>query len=130
MNTEGEAIIKGAKYIVLAAVIFVIAAILSFVPRREEKHDTWQVEVKVLEKAVVQMEGTQVYLLRTEDRDGNEALYEINEKALNERLGEEDVFQEIQEEKHYKFRVAKKESYDSHYPVVCGAVSLIEGFSQ
>ena len=70
MNTEGEAIIKGAKYIVLAAVIFVIAAALSFVPRRGENHDTWQVEVKVLEKVVVEIEEAEVYLLRTEDRDG------------------------------------------------------------
>ncbi|MCI8517482.1 MAG: hypothetical protein HFG75_11565 [Hungatella sp.] len=130
MNTEGEAIIKGAKYIVLAAVIFVIAAALSFVPRRGENHDTWQVEVKVLEKVVVEIEEAEVYLLRTEDRDGNEALYEINKKALNERLSEEDVFQEIKEEKHYKFRVAEKETYGSHYPTVCGAVSLIDGFSQ
>ena len=50
------------------AVLIVIA--LSFIPRREDNHDTWLVEVKVLEKVIAEMDGEQekeenaVYLLK------------------------------------------------------------------
>ena len=83
-----------------------------------------------VQKALREMDGEQVYLLKTEDREGREALYEINQEALNERLKVEGVYGEFKSGKYYKFRVAGKERYDSHYPVVCGAVSLIEGFSE
>lgn len=129
MDREREFIKGIGKYMVLAAALVVIAALLALVPRRDEKRDNWMVEVKVIEKAVSQMDGESVYLIRTEDKDGREAIYEINKKALNERLEVESVFQEIKEEKYYKFKMADRDEYDTHYPVVCGAVSLIEGFS-
>ena len=130
MNTEDAFALKGIKYIVLAAVAVLIVIALSFIPRREDNHDTWLVEVKVLEKVIAEMDGEQVYLLKTEDREGREALYEINQEALNERLKVEGMYGEFKSGKYYKFRAAGKERYDSHYPVVCGAVSLIEGFSE
>ena len=130
MNTEDAFALKGIKYIALAVAGAALVIALSFIPRREENRDTWLVEVQVLEKVIAEMDGEQVYLLRTESREGQEALYEINQGALNERLTVEGVYEEIKDKKYYKFRVAGKEKYDSHYPVVCGAVSLIEGFSE
>lgn len=130
MNRERE-LIKGiVKYIVVAVALLVIVAVLALVPRRDEKSDNWMVEVRVMEKAVSEMDGESVYLIRTVDKDGREAIYEINKKALNERLEVESVFQEIKEEKYYKFKMADRDEYGTHYPVVCGAVSLIEGFSK
>lgn len=131
MNTEGGFIKSGMKYILLGVVLILVVAVLSVIPRREEIHnDTWMVEIKVVEKAVSQIDGEDVYVIRTEDRDGREAIYEINKKALNERLEVEGVYNEIKEGKYYKFKMADREEYDSHYPVICGAVSLIEGFSE
>ena len=85
MNTEDAFALKGIKYIVLAAVAVLIVIALSFIPRREDNHDTWLVEVKVLEKVIAEMDGEQVYLLKTEDREGREALYEINQEALDRK---------------------------------------------
>ncbi len=130
MNRESEFIRGMMKYVVLAAALVVIVGVLAIIPRREDKRDNWMVEVRVIEKVISEMDGEQVYLIRTEDKDGREAIYEINEKALNERLEVDGVFQEIKEEKYYKFKMADRDEYDSHYPVVCGAVSLIEGFSE
>ena len=130
MNREGEFVKGIVKYIALAAVLAVIVVVLSFVPRRDEKHDNWMVEVHVTEKFVTEIDGEQLYLIRSEDKDGIEAIYEINEKALNERLGVESVYNEIREGKYYKFKMADRDEYGSHYPVICGAVSLIEGFSE
>lgn len=130
MNRKGEFMKGIVKYIALAAVMAVIAVVLSFVPRRDEKHDNWMVEVQVTEKLVTEIDGEQLYLIRSEDKEGREAIYEINAKALNERLSVEGVYNEIKAEKYYKFKMADRDEYDSHYPVICGAVSLIEGFSE
>lgn len=130
MDRESEFIKGMMKYMLLGIALALIAAVLALVPRREEKRDNWMVEVQVIEKVISEMDGEQVYLIRTADKDGREAIYEINEKALNERLEVESVYQEIKEEKYYKFKMADRDEYDSHYPVVCGAVSLIEGFSE
>ena len=130
MMSQGENVFKAViKYAILAVVLMVIAGIMSTLPRREDNHDTWLVEVEVMEKVVAEMDGEQVYLIRTQNRNGEEAIYEINQQALNKTLNVEGVFEEIKEEKIYQFRVAEKNKYDSHYPVVCGAVSLVDGFS-
>ncbi len=131
MNAEGGFIKSGMKYILGGVALIVIVAVLSVIPRRDApRDDTWMVEIQVVEKAVSQIDGKDVYVIRTEDRDGREAIYEINKKALNERLEVEGVYNEIKEGKYYKFKMADRSEYDSHYPVICGAVSLIEGFSE
>lgn len=128
---QGENVLRtGIKYILLGVILILLVAVLSVMPRREDNHDTWLVEVKIIEKVITEMDGEQVYLMRTQDQNGSEAIYEINQKALNERLEVEGVYEEIKEEKVYQFRVAEKDKYNSHYPVVCGAVSRVEGFSQ
>ena len=130
MNRESEFFKGMIKYALLAAALVAVAAVLAVIPRREEKRDNWMVEVRIIEKVISEMDGEQVYLIRTEDKEGREAIYEINKSALNERLEVESVYQEIKEDKYHKFKMADRDEYDSHYPVICGAVSLIEGFSQ
>ena len=77
-----------------------------------------------------EMDGKQVYLLRTEDRNGEEAIYEINQNAIHDTLTIEGVYDEIKTDHVYQFRVAPKDTYDGHYPAVCGAVSRIDGFTE
>lgn len=128
MNQEGDFLNNGIKYILLAAAVVLIIAILSIIPRREDNHDTWLVEVDVIEKVITEMDGEDVYLLRTADRNGEEAIYEINQNAIRDTLTVEGVYEEIKTDHVYQFRVAPKDKYDSHYPAVCGAVSRIDGF--
>ena len=98
MMSQGENVFKAViKYAILAVVLMVIAGIMSTLPRREDNHDTWLVEVEVMEKVVAEMDGEQVYLIRTQNRNGEEAIYEINQQALNKTLNVEGVFEEIKE---------------------------------
>ena len=129
MNQEGDFIKNGIKYILLAAAVVLMIALLSVIPRREDRHDTWLVEVNIIEKVITEMDGKQVYLLRTEDRNGEEAIYEINQNAIHDTLTIEGVYDEIKTDHVYQFRVAPKDTYDGHYPAVCGAVSRIAGFT-
>ena len=127
MNAEGGFFKAGMKYILAGVALILIVVVISVIPRREDSHDdTWMVEIRVVEKAISQIGGEDVYVIRAEDREGREAIYEINKKALNERLEVEGVYNEIKEGKYYKFKMADRDEYDSHYPVVCGAVSLID----
>lgn len=130
MNRENGFFTDGTRFIILGIFMIFFIGMLMIIPRREENHDTWLVEVHIVGKEIVEIDEEAVYLLYTEDNIGNESIYEMTQKTLNERLKVENAYKEIKKGKYYQFRVAAAEDYDCHYPCVCGAATLINGFSE
>lgn len=88
------------------------------------------VEMLVTDKEVIEIDGEKIYLLQCEDRDGTKYTYEIADEAMKENFDEKVVFHQIRRGKHYQFKVGEAEEFGAHYPCVCGAARLIEGFSE
>lgn len=116
------------EYVLLGAVVFIIISLFMLNPRKPVAYENEYVEVVIAKKEIVQMDGDDVYLLRAEDRYGQQHTYEINKAAIG-NFEEEEVYQEIKTGKYYKLRIADAQEYDGHYPCICGAVKLIDGFS-
>ena len=94
----------------------VIAALLMWNPFRGfKRYDRRFVEVQVL---------------HCMKQDGQEEIFEIANEAIGERFEESIVYRQIKSKKYYNFRVAEAEEFDSHYPCICGAVTLIDGFTE
>ena len=82
------------------------------------------------EKEVVEEDGETLYLLHTEDSIGNKATYQIVQGALNERMTAEDVHKQIRRGRYYRLKLTDGEQYGCDYPVICGAATLIDGFTE
>lgn len=130
MNGDGGFFTDGTRYIVLGILLILFMGLIMVIPRREERHDTELVEVHVVGKEIVEIDEKAVYLIHTEDRYGVQAIYEIAESALNERFKIENVYKEIKKEKYYRFRVGEADHYGCYYPCICGAATLIDGFTE
>ena len=130
MNRDGGFFTDGTRYIILGIFLVLFIGMMMIIPRREDNHDTRLVEVYNAGKEIVEIDEKAVYLLHTEDSIGNEAIYEITQNTLNERLKVENVYKEIRKGKYYQFRIADAVDYGCYYPCVCGAATLIDGFSK
>lgn len=130
MDRDGGFFTDGTRYIMLGIFLIFFIGMMMVIPRREDNHDTWLVEVYIVGKEIVEMDEEAVYLLYTEDSIGNEAVYEMTQKTLNERLKVENAYKEIKKGKYYRLRVAAAEDYGCHYPCVSGAATLIDGFPE
>ena len=109
----------------------VIAALLMWNPFRGfKRYDRRFVEVQVVGKEIMQIDGEDVYVLHCMKQDGQEEIFEIANEAIGERFEESIVYRQIKSKKYYNFRVAEAEEFDSHYPCICGAVTLIDGFTE
>lgn len=131
MNWEQKIDMDAVRYIVLGVALIIILAVLMFEPGwKITRYDRESVEVQVVEKEITQKNGQELYLLYCQEADGKEDIFEINQDAIGERFNPADVYKQIRKEKYYKFRVAVKEEFGSHYPCICGAVKLIDGFTE
>lgn len=128
MNRERTTAIDVARYIFFGAVTVLVIVLMFQIPVKN--YDRYYVEIRVVKKEIREVNGEDVYLLHCEDRDRNSVIYEIAKEAIGERFEEDEVYKTIRTGKYYKFRVAKIEEFDSHYPCICGAVKLIDGFSE
>lgn len=109
----------------------VIAALLMWNPFPGfKRYDRRFVEVQVVSKEIMQIDGEDVYLLHCMKQDGQEEIFEIANEAIGERFEESIVYKQIKADKYYNFRVGEAEEFGSHYPCVCGAVTLIDGFTE
>ncbi|MCI8659197.1 MAG: hypothetical protein HFG54_02960 [Lachnospiraceae bacterium] len=131
MNWEHKIDMDMVRYIVLGIAVILILAILMFNPGwKITRYDRESIEVQVVEKEIRETDGQTLYLLYCQEEDGKESIFEINQDAIGERFNPADVYKQLRKEKYYKFRVAQKEEFDSQYPCICGAVKLIDGFSE
>lgn len=130
MNGDGGFFTDGTRYIMLGILLILFMGMIMVIPRREERHDTELVEAHVIGKEIVEIDEEAVYLIHTEDRYGKETTYEIAESAINERLKIENVYKEIKKGKYYRFRIGEAEHYECHYSCICGAATLIDGFTE
>ena len=131
MNREQKMDMDAVRYIVLGVVVIIILAVLMFEPGwKITRYDRESIEVQVVEKEITEENGQELYLLYCQEADGKESIFEINQEAIGERFNPADVYKQIRKEKYYKFRVATKEEFDSHYPCICGAVKLIDGYTE
>ncbi|MCI9534730.1 MAG: hypothetical protein HFG53_07955 [Lachnospiraceae bacterium] len=118
------------KAIALGIGAVVVAAFLMWNPFRGfKRYEQRFVEVQVVKKEIMNIEGEDVYLLHCLKQDGQEEIFEIANEAIGERFEESIVYKQIKAKKYYNFRVADREQFNSYYPCVCGAVTLIEGFT-
>lgn len=127
---EGIFLTKGTKYILMGILVVVLIGIVSMMPRPKPRIETTAIEAYVAHKEIVQIDGQDVYLLHTEDRDGNQVTYEVSQIALGDRFDAKEVYMQIRRGKHYQFVVGKAEDYGCHYPYISGAATLIDGFTQ
>lgn len=116
------------EYALLGAAILIIISLLILYPRKPVAYKNTSVEVVIVQKEIAPIDGDEVYLLHAEDRYGQQHTYEINKAAIG-NFEEEEVYQEIKTGKYYKLRIADAQEYNGHYPCICGAVKLIDGFS-
>lgn len=130
MNWEHKMDMDAVRYIVLGISVIIILAILMFNPLEITRYDRQSIEVQVIKKEIAEADGDEIYLLHCQEQDGKQDVFEINAKSIGERFERADVYRQIKTEKYYKFRVAQKEEFDSRYPSICGAVKLIDGFSE
>ncbi len=129
MNQAENPIIKNIGNIIGVAVLLCIFVFMLSHPRRENEYDMRYVEILVTQKEITEMDDVAVYLIHTEDPDKNQEIFEITNAALGERFEESEVYKQIKPGKYYKLRIAEPEAYESHYPSICGAVTLIDGFT-
>ena len=128
MNKEHNLIASNIGNIIGMVIIICILAFMIFHPRKDNQYDMRYVEILVVEKEIAEIDDEAVYLIHTKDRNGNPETFEITNAALGERFEESSVYKEIKSGKYYKFRIADQETYESYYPSICGAVTLIDGF--
>lgn len=119
----------GLGIIVLMLILFISAKLPKLTNRIKGKTDETQlVQVRVTGKEITEINKETVYLLYTQDRDGNSETFEITDNALKGNLKAPEVYDEFIKGKHYQFKVAEKEVYNSYYRSVCAAARLIGGF--
>lgn len=99
-------------------------------PKRQEHYETRQEEAYIVSKEIKEVNGETAYLLHGEDSAGREVIYQVTQRALNDRMDVENVYKEIRRRKYYQFKVVDGEKYGCPYPCICGAAMLIEGFSE
>ena len=127
---------KGTKYILIGILAVILIGIGSMLPKinwklpKRRSHEITLVEAYVARKEITQIDGQDVYLLHTEDRDGNEIIYEISQEALGDRFDAKEVYMQIRKGKHYQFAVGNAEDYGCHYSYISGAATLIDGFTE
>ncbi len=124
---------KGTKYILMGILVVLLIGVISMLPKLpkpKQRTETQMVEVYLARKEIVQIDGEDVYLLHTEDRDGNEVTYEVSQNALGDRFDAKEVYMQIAKKKYYQLWVGKPEDYDCHYPYISGAATIIDGFSE
>lgn len=126
---NGGFITDGTRYIILGIVFVLLLGGIMMMPKRKN-YETWVVEVCIVKKEVVENDGEALYLLHTEDSEGKEAVYQITQKALGEGLTAENAHKEIRRKKYYQLKVTEGEKYGCDYPCICGAATLIDGFTQ
>ena len=129
MNGNRESQIERWKYLLLGMALAAFLIFLFLHPRTENSYDTEMVEVMIVEKEITSMDGKDVYLIHGKNQKREQKTFQITEAALRKRFEEAEVFDEIKTGKYYKFKITDKETYDSYYPSICGAVKLIDGFS-
>lgn len=130
MNRDGGFFTDGTRYIILGILFILFIGLVMMIPKGKGKSEEWLVEAHVIKKETVKKDGEEIYLLHTEDRDGNENVYQITQDALKGQIEAEDALKEIRRGKYYRFKVVDGEEYGCDYPCVRGAATLIDGFSQ
>lgn len=121
------------KYAGLGIIIVVLIILGTFIASKLPKKHTYEeefVEIRVIGKEITEINKETIYLLYTEDRDGNSEVFEITDNALKGNLDALTVYEEFIRGKHYRFKVAEKEEYGSYYRSVCAAARLIGGFPE
>ena len=127
---NGGFITDGTRYIILGIVFVLLLGAVMMLPGRKKNYDTWMVEVRIIKKEVVEVDGEEIYLLHTEDSAGKEAIYQITQDALpGNDLDAENAHKEIRRRGYYRLKLTDGEKYGCDYPCVCGAATLIDGFS-
>lgn len=130
---ESVSLTKGTKYILMGILVVLLIGVISMLPKLpkpKQRTETQMVEVYLARKEIVQIDGQDVYLLHTEDRDGNEVTYEVSQNALGDRFDAKEVYMQIAKKKYYQLWVGKPEDYGCHYPYISGAAIIIDGFSE
>lgn len=130
MNKTGSTIAGNIGNIIGVAVILCILVFMISHPRQDNQYDMRYVEIQVTQKEITEINDEAVYLIHTESRDGTAETFEITNAALGEHFEESEVYKEIKTGKYYKLRIAEPEAYESYYPSICGAVTLINGFTE
>ena len=118
------------KFIAIGVFAVILVVLYIYKPWAGKQYEQYMVEMLVTDKEVIEIDGEKIYLLQCEDRDGTKYTYEIADEAMKENFDEKVVFHQIRRGKHYQFKVGEAEEFGAHYPCVCGAARLIEGFSQ
>lgn len=130
MNGNGEFLTDGTRYIVIGICFILVIGLLMMIPKDIKKDEFWRVEVHILKKEVLETDEGPVYLLHTEDCIGNKATYQVVQEALDSQMKAEDVHKVIRRGKYYMLKLEDGEQYGCSYPVICGAATLIDGFSE
>lgn len=130
MNRNGGFFTDGARYIIYGICFILFIGVLMMIPKDLKREETWRVEAHIIKKEVVEEDGETLYLLHTEDSIGNKATYQIVQGALNERMTAEDVHKQIRRGRYYRLKLTDGEQYGCDYPVICGAATLIDGFTE
>lgn len=128
MNPAKDTFAKIIWDVIGGLIIIGILIFLAFQPRKNNDHDMRYVEIQVQKKEITEIDDEAVYLIHTTDRYGNTETFQITNLSLPERFEEDQVYKEIKTGKYYKLRIAESQEYGSHYPSICGAVTLIDGF--
>ncbi|NBH73613.1 hypothetical protein D3Z51_16700 [Clostridiaceae bacterium] len=129
MNGEQKIDVEAFKYILIGIVMVAVLAFFVIHPIKVIRYDREPVEVQVVGKEIADMDGGKQYLLHCMKADGEQETLELHEKSIGERFERETVYKQIRKGKYYKFNVAMKEEFGSHYRTVCGAVKLINGYT-
>ena len=120
MNRNGGLFTDGTRYIIYGICFILFIGVMMMIPKDLKREETWRVEAH----------GETLYLLHTEDSIGNKATYQIVQGALNERMTAEDVHKQIRRGRYYRLKLTDGEQYGCDYPVICGAATLIDGFTE
>lgn len=132
MNEESRTAIdmNALKYFLMGVALILILALVMFNPIKIVRYDREPVEVQVVKKEIIEQDGEKLYLLHCVKADGEQETLELHKESIGERFEQDVVYKQIKTGKYYNFRVAMKEEFKSHYRTVCGAVKLINGFSE
>lgn len=125
-----EMITGRVEFVLLGAALILCLIVVMSGPGEKAEYDTWSVEIQVVEKEITEIRDDELYLIHAKDRDGKAAVFEITAEAIGDQFTEQGVYNEIKTGKYYKLKISDPEVYDSYYPAICGAVKLIEGFSE
>lgn len=130
MNRGGEVFSDGTRYIVWGIVFVLLIGVAMMIPKEIKRDETWRVEAHIVKKEVVDTDEGPVYLLHAEDSIGNKATYQVVQGALNDRMKAEDVHKQIRRGRYYRLKLTDGAQFGCSYPVICGAATLIDGFTE